>query len=76
EHGRLDEAFQTAQEATNLYRELVRAHFRTFSSRFANALETYKNILERSGNAKEAARIRQERNAVLKRIEEMEERDA
>ena len=76
EHGRLDEASQTAQEATNLYRELVRAHFRTFSSRFANALETYKNILERSGNAKEAARIRQERNAVLKRIEEMEERDA
>ena len=40
------------------------------------SLNTYANILERSGNTKEAARIRQERDEVLKRMKKMEERDA
>ncbi|EFW26796.1 hypothetical protein HMPREF9057_01821, partial [Actinomyces sp. oral taxon 171 str. F0337] len=66
----------TAQEATNLYQKLVSEHFQAFSGSFATTLETYASILERSGNAKEAARIRQERNAVLKRMKEMEEDDA
>ena len=37
------------------------------------SLNTYANILERSGNTKEAARIRKERDEVLKRMKETEE---
>ena len=64
------EALKTAQEATNLYQELVSEHFRTFSSRFATTLETYARILDHCGDETEVTRIWQERDAVLKRIEE------
>ena len=40
------------------------------------SLKTYANVLERSGSTKEAARIRQVRDEVLKRMKEMEEHDA
>ena len=40
------------------------------------SLNTYANILERSGSTKEAARIRKERDEVLKRMKEMEEGNA
>ena len=70
ENGQMDDALKTIQEATNLHRELVREHFQAFSSRFASTLETYASILSQSGNPKEAAHIQQERDEVLKRIEE------
>ena len=76
ENDHLDEALMTIQEATNLYQELFSKHFQAFSGRFATTLETHARILEHCGDAAEAARIRQERNAVLKRMKEMEEGDA
>ena len=64
-----------AREATALYRNLAHKRPSAFSRDLADALDTYANILERSGNTKEAAHIRQERDEVLKRIEEMEAGD-
>ena len=75
-NGRQREALTTAQEATNLYRTLVKHNPAAHTPNLAGSLNTYANILERSGNTKEAARIRQERDEVLKRMKEMEERDA
>ncbi|OLO57202.1 hypothetical protein BKH30_00215, partial [Actinomyces oris] len=72
---RTDEALDAARKATALYRSFTHKHPSTFSRDLADALDTYANILERSGNTKEAAHIRQERDEVLKRIEEMEAGD-
>ena len=76
ENGQRREALTTAQEATNLYRTLVKHNPAAHTPDLAMSLNTYANILERSGNTKEAARIRQERDEVLKRMKKMEERDA
>ena len=67
------EALQTAQEATNLYRTLAEHNPAAQTPDLAMSLNTYANILERSGNTKEAARIRKERDEVLKRMKETEE---
>ena len=75
-NGQQREALTTAQEATNLYRTLVKHNPAAHTPNLAMSLNTYANILERSGNTKEAARIRQERDEVLKRMKKMEERDA
>jgi len=75
ENGEHHEALNSAQEATNLYRELVSEHFQSFSGRFATTLKTHAKILDHCGNAADATRIRQERDGVLKRIEEMEAGD-
>ena len=69
-------ALKTAQEATNLYRTLAEHNPAAHTPNLTSSLKTYANILEWSGSTKEAARIRQERNAVLKRMKEMEEGDA
>ena len=75
-NGQQRDALQTAHEATNLFQELASEHFRAFSSRLVTTLEMYASILERSRKAEEAARIRQERDEVLKRMKEMEEGNA
>ena len=72
-NGQQREALTTAQEATNLYRTLVERNPAAYTPDLATSLKTYANILERSGNTKEAAHIRQERDEVLKRMKEMEE---
>ena len=75
-NGQQQEALTTAQEAVTIRRNLAEHNPAAHTPNLTNSLKTYANILERSGNAKEAARIRQERNAVLERMKEMEEGDA
>ena len=70
------EALKTAQEATNLYRTLAEHNPAAHTPNLTSSLKTYANILEWSGSTKEAARIRQERDEVLKRMKELEEGDA
>ena len=45
-NGLLDEALQTAQEATNLHQETVSEHVHIFSSRFPTTLETHERFLD------------------------------
>ena len=73
--GRRDEALETAQEATKLYRTLAEHNPAAYTLNLTKSLNTYADILEWSSNTKEAARIRQERDEVLKRMKEMEEED-
>ena len=75
-NGQQREALTTAQEAVNIRRNLAEHNPASHNPDLARSLNTYANILERSGNTKEAARIRQERDEVLKRMKEMEEGDA
>ena len=72
-NGQQREALTTAQEATNLYQTLAKHNPAAHTPNLAKSLNTYANILERSGNTKEAARIRKERDEVLKRMKETEE---
>ena len=72
-NGQQREALQAAHEATNLYRTLAEHNPAAHTPDLAMSLNTYANILERSGNTKEAARIRKERDEVLKRMKETEE---
>ena len=67
------EPLQAAHEATNLYRTLAEHNPAAHTPDLAMSLNTYANILERSGNTKEGARIRKERDEVLKRMKETEE---
>ena len=76
ENGRQREALTTAQEATNLYRTLAEHNPAAHTPNLTSSLKTYANILERSGSTKEAARIRQERDEILKRMKDMEEGNA
>ena len=76
ENGQHDEALKTMQEAVERYRGLVRSEPHTSSRELVRCLSTYANFLDHCGDAAEAARIRQERDEVLKRMTEMEERDA
>ena len=69
-NGQQHEALKTAQEATNLHQEKVSEHVHTFSSRFPTTLETHERFLDHCGEETEMTRIWQERDAVLKRIEE------
>ena len=72
-NGQPHKALQTAQEATNLYRTLAKHNPAAYTPALTRSLNTYADILERSGNTKEAARIRKERDEVLKRMKETEE---
>ena len=72
-NGQQREALQAAHEATNLYRTLAEHNPAAHTPDLAMSLNTYANILERSGNTKEGARIRKERDEVLKRMKETEE---
>ena len=76
DNGRQREALTTAQEAVTIRRNLAEHNPAAHTLNLTKSLNTYADILERSGNTKEAARIRQEREKVLKQIEEMEEGDA
>ena len=58
------------------YRTLAEHNPAAHTPNLTRSLNTYADILERSGNTKEAARIRQERDEVLKRMKEMEEGEA
>ena len=69
-NGQQHEALKTAQEATNLHQEMVSEHVHIFSSRFPTTLETHERFLDHCGEETEMTRIWQERDAVLKRIEE------
>ncbi len=73
DNGQHHEALQTAQEATNLYRTLAKHNPAAYTPALTRSLNTYANILERRGKTKEAARIRKERDQVLKRMKETEE---
>ena len=72
-NGQPHKALQTAQEATNLYRTLAKHNPAAYTPALTRSLNTYANILERRGKTKEAARIRKERDQVLKRMKETEE---
>ena len=73
ENGQPHDALQTVHEATNLYRTLAKHNPAAYTPALTRSLNTYADILERSGNTKEAARIRKERDEVLKRMKETEE---
>ena len=75
-NGQQREALKTAQEATTLYRTLAEHNPAAHTPNLTSSLKTYANILERSGSTKEAARIRQERDEILKRMKDMEEGNA
>ncbi|WP_309323228.1 tetratricopeptide repeat protein, partial [Actinomyces stomatis] len=72
-NGQQREALQTAQEAVTIRRNLAKHNPAAHTPNLATSLNTYANILERSGNTKEAARIRQVRDEVLKRMKDLEE---
>ena len=72
-NGQQHKALTTAQEATTLYRTLAQHNPAAHTPDLASSLKTYANVLERSGSNKEAARIRQVRDEVLKRMKETEE---
>ncbi|OMG34922.1 hypothetical protein BKH33_08505, partial [Actinomyces naeslundii] len=63
----------TAQEAVTIRRKLAEHNPAAHTPDLAMSLKTYANVLERSGSNKEAARIRQVRDEVLKRMKETEE---
>ena len=73
ENGQPHDALQTVHEATNLYRTLAKHNPAAYTPALTRSLNTYANILERRGKTKEAARIRKERDQVLKRMKETEE---
>ena len=62
--GHRGEALETAREAVAAYRSLVRRHPEDFSRGLAGALRTYASVLEWVGREADAARIRQESEAM------------
>ena len=76
ENGQQHQALTTAQEAVTIRRILAEHNPAAHTSSLTRSLNTCADILEWSGNAKEAAHIRQERDEVLKRTKGMEEGDA
>ena len=73
--GTQDEVLSIYQESVDILRNLANDDTQFFGRKFAYSLETYGRILEHYGKMEEAANIRQERDEVLKRIEEMEAGD-
>ena len=71
-----DQSLAAFQEATAIYRSLTTNNPHLFSESYVNLLRSCIEFFEQYGDQKEAARIRQERDEVLKRMKEMEEGDA
>ena len=64
EAGHRGEALETAREAVAAYRSLARRRPDDFSRGLAGALGTYASVLEWAGREADAARIRQESEAM------------
>ena len=64
EAGHRGEALETAREAVAAYQSLVRRRPEDFSRGLAGALRTYVSVLEWAGREADAARIRQESEAM------------
>ena len=64
EAGHRGEALETAREAVAAYRSLARRRPEDFGRGLAGALRTYASVLEWAGRKADAARIRQESEAM------------
>ncbi|OLO43031.1 hypothetical protein BKH29_12245 [Actinomyces oris] len=71
-----DQSLAAFHEAIAVYRSLSANNPHLFSENYVNVLRSCMEFYEQHGHQKEAARIRQERDEVLKRMKEMEEGDA